>query len=368
MSLSDETIAFLRTEGICQKKGRAPKPHTAPNPHKPVTKEELHGLEDKIKVKFEWVHEPRAHQMLGIVAQLQMRDVLVHAGTGSRKTMIAAGPHTHPSSEGKVTLMISPLIALHDEQAIVVNSSNGGCKREVLQAIQHPLNSYADLDFVVAGITNPLQIKNTFIYADNIATGVEIIDHLMELLPSECQKLGVIRPYNAALSKEYRREAMRQFKNGDIRVLVCTNTAGMGCNIPGIDLVVQWKLPGSVSIFVQRTGRAARREGREPENVQIALNKWHQHIHNTIVEESAPTHRRVDVVLVQQLPITAQTSQASGSSSGRGNPASTPSARGRGRGRGRGRQQTREEMNTEFAQADAAAAAQLAALFTCQSN
>ncbi len=32
------------------------------------------------------------------------------------KTAIAAGPHAHPTSEGKVTLMISPLIALHDEQ------------------------------------------------------------------------------------------------------------------------------------------------------------------------------------------------------------------------------------------------------------
>ncbi len=35
-----------------------------------------------------------------------------------------------------------------------------------------------------------------------------------------------------------------------------------GCNIPDIDLVVQWKLPSSVSVFVQRAGRAARAAGR----------------------------------------------------------------------------------------------------------
>lgn len=35
-----------------------------------------------------------------------------------------------------------------------------------------------------------------------------------------------------------------------------------GCNIPDIDIVVQWKLPGSVSAFVQRAGRAARGSGR----------------------------------------------------------------------------------------------------------
>ena len=34
-----------------------------------------------------------------------------------------------------------------------------------------------------------------------------------------------------------------------------------GCNIPDIDVVVQWKLPSSVSSFVQRAGRAARGKG-----------------------------------------------------------------------------------------------------------
>jgi glyoxylase-like metal-dependent hydrolase (beta-lactamase superfamily II) len=106
-------------------------------------------------------------QMDAITAQLQMRDMLVHAGTGSGKTMVAAGPHAYKSSKEKVTLMVLPLIALHDEQvnadclarymerlmsskvdtfrdefklkAIAVNSSNGGCKPEILQACHiHP--------------------------------------------------------------------------------------------------------------------------------------------------------------------------------------------------------------------------------------
>ncbi|KAJ6620873.1 hypothetical protein B0H10DRAFT_2019831 [Mycena sp. CBHHK59/15] len=70
------------------------------------------------------------------------------------------------------------------------------------------------------------------------------------------------RPYNAALSKEYRRKAMTLFKEGTIRILVCTDAAGMGCNIPDIDVVVQWKLPASMSLFIQRAGRAARARGR----------------------------------------------------------------------------------------------------------
>jgi hypothetical protein len=34
----------------------------------------------------------------------------------SRQDGIAAGPHLLPSSQGKVTLMVSPLLSLHDEQ------------------------------------------------------------------------------------------------------------------------------------------------------------------------------------------------------------------------------------------------------------
>jgi superfamily II DNA helicase RecQ len=97
----------------------------------------------------------------------------------------------------------------------------------VVRAIQHPLNTYSDLDFIVDGVTEASQIKLGFVYADNIATGVEIGDHLEKLLPPELRGQGLIRPYNAALSKEYRREAMQQFRDGKIRILVCTDAAGM---------------------------------------------------------------------------------------------------------------------------------------------
>ncbi|KAK0437644.1 P-loop containing nucleoside triphosphate hydrolase protein [Armillaria borealis] len=331
----------------------------------------------------------RSYQVDASAAQLKMQDVLVNAGTGLGKTAVAAGPHTHPSSEGKVTLMISPLIALHDEQvdsfrseyklrATAVNSSNGGCKPEILReivkgehqivlispemalsrrfirevlrnaefgrrilsvvvdeahvvshwgaqfrkqcgklgmlraflpggtpfvalsatlpprikadvleklqfsakyvdidegndrhnvsivvrAMQNAMNTYADLDFLIPPTTTTSSdIKKTFIYADNLTTGGEIIDHLTNVLPSELRQAGLIRPYNAAFSKEYRKKAMSDFKAGDIRILVCTDAAGMGCNIPVIDVVVQWKLPDSMSAFVQRVGRAARAAG-----------------------------------------------------------------------------------------------------------
>lgn len=77
---------------------------------------DLEGLNQKIKESWGWNDVLRIFQMQGVEAQLLGKDAVVHAGTGSGKTAIAAGPHVHPKSKGKVTIMVSPLIALQTEQ------------------------------------------------------------------------------------------------------------------------------------------------------------------------------------------------------------------------------------------------------------
>ncbi|KII93221.1 hypothetical protein PLICRDRAFT_171000 [Plicaturopsis crispa FD-325 SS-3] len=306
----------------------------------PLTAKDLDGLGELVKNKFGLKYNLRQFQLDAIEAQLMQKDVLVHAGTGLGKTAIAAGPHAHPSAEGKVTIMVSPLLALHDEmaetfasefnlKATAVNSSNGGCKPEVLdqivaghwqivlispemlvsrrftrnvlknaefaqrilsvvvdeahvvshwgdsfrkkygelgkvraflprstpfvalsatlaarlrhdvltklqfhktnyvnidvgndranvsivvRGIQHPINTYADLDFIINELVkNPSEIPKTFVYCDNITTGVEIIDHLTLLLPERLRNAGLIRPYNAAFSSTYRRKMLQEW-------------------------------------------------------------------------------------------------------------------------------------------------------------
>ncbi|KAI0321600.1 P-loop containing nucleoside triphosphate hydrolase protein [Amylostereum chailletii] len=131
----------------------------------------------------------------------------------------------------------------------------------VVRAIHNPLQSYTDLDFVVPStVSSRDELQKTWIYADNIDTGAEIIDHLRERLPQDLW--DAIRPYNAVHGHEYRRRAMAGFRSGEIRILVCTDAAGMGCNVPDIDVIVQWKLPEKLSSLVQRAGRAARNPTR----------------------------------------------------------------------------------------------------------
>ncbi|EDR09889.1 uncharacterized protein LACBIDRAFT_325779 [Laccaria bicolor S238N-H82] len=369
------------------------------------------GLEQKIREKFKWAHSPCEFQLEAIKAQLLHKDVLIHTGTGSGKTTIAAGPHAViEKSKGMITFMVSPLLALQEEQvltfrnefglmATAVNSIHGGCTSEVMtrickgewqivlispeiilskpfikdvlrnpakvprilsivvdeahvvshwgagfrkqyaelgilhailpkgtpfvamsatlapqvwhnvlkklqidernyinidigndqpnvsivvRAIQNPMNTFSDLDFVIpSDVKAAGNIPKTFIYADQISAEVGMETRLTEHLPPKLRDIGLIRPF-------------KLFKAGVIRVLICTDAAGMGCNIPDVDVVVQWKLPASVSTFVQQAGRA----GRDPKRTGLAALLVEKSVYEadlTKLDEALSGHKKKSV-------------------------------------------------------------------------
>lgn len=100
----------------------------------------------------------------------------------------------------------------------------------VVRACQNPMNTYTDLDFVIPDTISSIEdIPKTWIYVDDIDTGAEIIQHLRDVLRERNPKLDdtTIRPYNAQLSLPYRQKAMSEFREGNVRILICTEAAGM---------------------------------------------------------------------------------------------------------------------------------------------
>ncbi|KAK7049040.1 hypothetical protein R3P38DRAFT_2505710 [Favolaschia claudopus] len=110
-------------------------------------KTELELLPGLIRSHFtKWTNGAKDFQLRCMEGQVLGQEILLHAATGAGKTGIAAGPHLLPSSKGKVTLVMSPLLSLHDEQvatfrdefglrATAINSSNDGCSKEVMQKV-----------------------------------------------------------------------------------------------------------------------------------------------------------------------------------------------------------------------------------------
>jgi hypothetical protein len=74
----------------------------------------------------------------------------------------------------------------------------------------------------------------------------------------ETKKWGKIAYYHALMSDLYKRQCMVAFRRGEIRILISTEAAGMGCDISDVVRVVQVGRPKSISSLVQRLGRAAR--------------------------------------------------------------------------------------------------------------
>ena len=65
------------------------------------------------------------------------------------------------------------------------------------------------------------------------------------------------------MEQSVREEQIALFKAGELRILVSTNVAGRGLDIPNIDVVVNYDVPDSPKEYIHRSGRAGRasREG-----------------------------------------------------------------------------------------------------------
>jgi ATP-dependent RNA helicase DDX27 len=63
---------------------------------------------------------------------------------------------------------------------------------------------------------------------------------------------------SAAQSQEERFEALRQFVDGEIKFLFCTDVASRGLDIKNVKVVVNFDLPPTLTAYIHRVGRTAR--------------------------------------------------------------------------------------------------------------
>ncbi|KAJ7676762.1 P-loop containing nucleoside triphosphate hydrolase protein, partial [Mycena polygramma] len=101
-----------------------------------------------------------------------------------------------------------------------------------------------------------VELVQTMVFFDDINLAMEALEYLRDLLPPSAR--GSIALYHSRRSKRSKRIVMEKFRNGEIKILLATEAAGMGCDISHIEQVVQFMVPSSLSIWMQRAGRAGR--------------------------------------------------------------------------------------------------------------
>ncbi|CAK9293574.1 unnamed protein product, partial [Gordionus sp. m RMFG-2023] len=90
-----------------------------------------------------------------------------------------------------------------------------------------------------------------------------------QVLHSLLKRLGIPNlPIHSNLTQKQRLVALTKFKSGLIRILIATDLASRGLDIPKVDLVLNHTVPSSPEDYVHRVGRTAR-AGREGISVTL---------------------------------------------------------------------------------------------------
>ncbi|AMD22780.1 HHR011Cp [Eremothecium sinecaudum] len=80
---------------------------------------------------------------------------------------------------------------------------------------------------------------------------------------------------HGSLTQEQRLKSVNDFKTLEVPVLVCTDLASRGLDIPKIEVVINFDMPKSYEIYLHRVGRTAR-AGREGRSVTFVGESTHE--------------------------------------------------------------------------------------------
>ncbi|GLB46004.1 putative P-loop containing nucleoside triphosphate hydrolase protein [Lyophyllum shimeji] len=104
--------------------------------------------------------------------------------------------------------------------------------------------------------TSPNDLIKTIVFMNSIPATQITRRTIAAWFPPHLQ--NCVDCLHARRSPKAKRRSMRRFRQGKTRILIATEVAGMGADIPDIEQVIQFGVPSSLSVWIQRAGRAGR--------------------------------------------------------------------------------------------------------------
>jgi len=141
------------------------------------------------------------------------------------------------------------------------------------------------------------KILKTLIYVDSEAACRQFAYAIRMCLPAALR--GKVGSFSSDLSEAAKAELWAKFVRGEILILVCTDAAGMGCNVPDVRCVMIYGLPKSFASVAQRWGRAGRNRTVEATCLLFvpswSINPARPALVSRAIEKSAAKESKVDV-------------------------------------------------------------------------
>lgn len=162
--------------------------------------------------------------------------------------------------------------ALKKLQRRILTSATSMPSIPTFTGIQHPI----ELNFLQANTIQSIDLTLKMVKAENR----DKLDVLFALICKSQNKASLIfcnhrdaveriskllwekgldhGSYHGGMAQEDRERALIKFRNGSHRILITTDLASRGLDIPEIEIVIHYQLPTTESAFIHRNGRTAR--------------------------------------------------------------------------------------------------------------
>lgn len=136
-------------------------------------------------------------------------------------------------------------------------------KGDYIDVLLHDANITQRVEPYWIQTSNKTEALLTLLKHTNISSCIVFVNHkstASELAVLLHKKHILVHAFSSAYAEKKRIEIMKDFKQGNYRVLIATDAAARGLDITGISHIIHYELPIDKETFVHRSGRTGHQE------------------------------------------------------------------------------------------------------------
>lgn len=168
---------------------------------------------------------------------------------------------------------------------------------EVEQVLYHIPNALTKINFLEYLLTKNDELSRVMIFTRT----KEVADNVSKFL--DRKKLGPVRVIHSNKGQNSRINAVNEFKEGKLRILVSTDVASRGIDVTNVSHVINFDVPILYEDYVHRTGRTGRafQKGKAITLVTDA-EKYHIDKIEKIIREKIPVKKLPAEITIEPTP------------------------------------------------------------------